>query len=402
MEDKKVIKRLCEKIKKYSESRQNKEKIEIWKKHNACERIRPLVLIFEIPWNEVLPENQLECKDEFTRKIEFQLRVRLFYAEKLKDDSVIDDKIYCQIIIYNTGFGIERNLSKPEQNKGAVKFNPVIKEEKDIEKLQKPKITVDWKKTEENYQKLCELVDGILKVEKIGINHFWFAIIDQFVQYRGIDQFFVDMVERPDWVHRVLNFMTECKIEELKFYQENGLLSLNNGNHYIGSGGFGFTDQLPQPDFSGKVRSIDLWGHATTQIFSLVSPFMHEEFALKYEKIYLENFGLNCYGCCEPLDKKIDIVFKNIPRLRRISMSPWVDVGYAAEKIGKKAIFSWKPNPSVLASETFDIEKTVKDALDKTKNNVIEIIMKDIHTCRKKVERLIEWVKTVKNIAESY
>ena len=78
-------------------------------------------------------------------------------------------------------------------------------------------------------------------------------------------------------------------------------LTLNNENVYIGSGGFGFTDELPQPGFDGRVRLKDLWGSASTQIFVDVSPAMHEEFALQYEARVLNRFGLVTYGCCEPL-----------------------------------------------------------------------------------------------------
>ena len=45
---------------------------------------------------------------------------------------------------------------------------------------------------------------------------------------------------------------------------------------------------------------------------------MHEEFALRYESRWLERFGLSNYGCCEPLDRKVDIIKKAVPNLRRL------------------------------------------------------------------------------------
>ena len=59
---------------------------------------------------------------------------------------------------------------------------------------------------------------------------------------------------------------------------------------------------------------------------------MHEEFALHYEKKWLERFGLVTYGCCEQLHEKVDILSK-IPNLRKISMSCWIDVDRAVEKM---------------------------------------------------------------------
>ena len=402
-----IIRKLAEKVKEIASNPVQKEKAEIWKKHNKLQRVRPLVLVFpEGSWREILPDSQLVCEDEYLRRIEWDLRHRIYYWEKIKDDSVTDDKVYSPIVIKNSGFGVETKRINPEYQYGASHFEPVIKEEKDIEKLKKPEIKIDWDETERLYQKTCEAIGGILQVEKRGPNHPWFAPIDWFITLRGIDNFFMDMVDRSEWLHRVLNFITECKIEEWEFYEKNNVLSLNNGPHYVGSGGFGFTDELPQNDFDGKhIRIKDLWGHATTQIFSLVSPQMHEEFALKYEGRFLSKFGLNCYGCCEPLHKKIDIIFKHIPRLRRLSMSPWVDIKEGAEKLGKRAIFSWKPNPSFIAQDTWEedyIRKTIEDGLEKTKDCVVEIILKDIHTCRNKPERISNWVKIAKEIAEKY
>jgi hypothetical protein len=37
----------------------------------------------------------------------------------------------------------------------------------------------------------------------------------------------------------------------LDFLEKNNLLSLNNESTYVGSGGFGWTHELPQKDFDG-------------------------------------------------------------------------------------------------------------------------------------------------------
>jgi len=39
------------------------------------------------------------------------------------------------------------------------------------------------------------------------------------------------------------------------------------------------------------------------------------------------------------------------------------------------------------------VRKIIRDGLEKTKDCVVEIIMKDIRTCRGEPERLTEWVK---------
>jgi len=162
---------------------------------------------------------------------------------------------------------------------------------------------------------------------------------------------------------------------------------------------------LPQEDFDpNHVRAIDLWGCATAQIFSGVSPQMHEEFALKYERRWLERFGLTYYGCCEPLHHKVGIL-KNIPNLRKISMSPWADLEVAVEEIGDRYVISYKPNPAVLAVDEWNPEyarKELRRALERTVGCAVEVIMKDISTVRYEPQRLWEWARIAAEETERF
>ncbi len=55
----------------------------------------------------------------------------------------------------------------------------------------------------------------------------------------------------------------EAWLAKLDFVQENGLLSLNNEGTYVGSGGFGYTGELPRKDFEGKMApTCEMWGSA--------------------------------------------------------------------------------------------------------------------------------------------
>ena len=75
-----------------------------------------------------------------------------------------------------------------------------------------------------------------------------------------------------------------------------------------------------------------------------MSPAMHEEFEIEYMKPVYERFGLINYGCCEPLDRKIDMIRK-VGNVRKISVSPWADQQRAAMNMGSDYIFLRKPNP---------------------------------------------------------
>jgi hypothetical protein len=268
-----------------------------------------------------------------------------------------------------------------------------------------PTVRVDQEATEQAYQRLSELYDGVFAIEKRAVAGHCFAIMDQFIQWRGIDKTFADLVDRPQWVHAWMERMTQWHLNRLEQYEKLNVLSLNNGNNGVGSGGLGFTDELPRPGFDGKhVRAVDQWGHGTTQIFSLVSPAMHEEFALAYERRFLSRFGLVSYGCCEPLDTKMDIV-RTIPNLRRVSMSPWVDVARGAAGMGADYVFSYRPNPAIVGMETWDLDFTrrqLRDALEKTRGCRVEVILVAVYTCHQEPRRMWEWVDMAMELSEEY
>ncbi|MCI0494843.1 hypothetical protein L0Z72_07530, partial [candidate division KSB1 bacterium] len=243
----------------------------------------------------------------------------------------------------------------------------------------------------------------ILPVEKRGIIRFWFAPWDQLVMWYGVEEALTDLALRPELVHLAMDRLVSAYQARLDQYLSLNLLAFSEGNFRVGSGGLGYSKELPQANFKpDQVRTIDQWGFATAQIFCDVSPNMHEEFALKYERRWLERFGLNYYGCCEPLHNKIHIL-KSIPNLRKISMSPWIDAAKAVKNVGDQYVFSYKPNPAIVATVEWHPElarKNLEAVLEKVKGCHVEVILKDISTVRYEPQRLWEWEKIAMELAE--
>ena len=253
---------------------------------------------------------------------------------------------------------------------------------------------------------MCEVYKGIIPVKKMGIQHIWHTPWDDLIRWYGIQEAMIDMLDRPDFVNAAVARVADACMKELDQYEKLNVLALNNSDLRIGSGAYGYTDELPGPNYDPNyVRPHNMWGCSNAQIFSEVSPDMHWEFALRHDIPWLARWGKTYYGCCEPLDRKIDIL-RRIPNLRKISVSPWCNKERAVQNIGKDYVISYKVNPATLAGDNWNIEnarKEVLEVLEKAdKKCHIEFIVKDISTVGHKPERLWALSKMVCETVESF
>jgi hypothetical protein len=182
-------------------------------------------------------------------------------------------------------------------------------------------------------------------------------------------------------------------------------LSLDANNTRVGSGGYGYTDQLPgEPYDPDYVRPHNMWGCSNAQIFSEVSPQMHWEFAVEHDLRWLQRWGVTYYGCCEPLDRKLDIL-RRIPNLRKISASPWCDTQRVVDQIGTDYVISRKPSPAILAEDRWQPERAKQalcEFLETARGCHVELIMKDISTVRYQPQRLWEWAAIASEVVEQF
>jgi hypothetical protein len=424
-EDRRLLRGLAERVAEIASDPINEQRRQRWREHNGLKKGKPIVLVFpEGAWAELLPSDRLKIHNNFWGGFEWYLRHLIYRWEHMRDDNVIEPELRIPLVYSSTGWGIGARTVAPESkvNKSgqgipswasalaeewvptvrrdeAVAFDPQLKDPKDIDKLKVPGITYDMEPIQHYLNAAKEVFGDILRVgikRKPGVGA---GLTDTLVGMRRFDQLSVDMYERPQWVHEIMEFMTQNTLALMDYLERNVALDLNNSHDYVGSGGLGYTDELPASGFEGKARFIDLWGHSAAQYFALVSPEMHWEFSLQYEIRILDRYGLNCYGCCEPLTHKFDIA-KQIPRLRRVSVSPWADVKIAAQELEAQYIFSWKPNPAQMVGD-FHVERVRKDVervLEVASDCVLEIILKDTHTVGNKPERVEKWIDTVQEM----
>ena len=407
--DLEIIRGLGERIAEIAALPVQKERAEMWARLNSLKRVKPMIFINEICWHEmdVNDELKVQTTDPFCRGIEGGLRRTIYLWEHMPGDMVVENVIYSDLAVRDSGVGIGEDVDivRTDPRSGVVSrtFHSQIDSEKDIEKIKMPVVTHDKEASECNYQRMVDIFDGIIPVEKRGIPGSWFAPWDELIRWWDVQKAMMDLVLRPELVHMAMDRLVSAYVHRLDQWEELNLLALNNSNVRIGSGGYGYCDELPQDDYdANRVRPVDMWGSGTAQIFSEISPEMHEEFALNYERRWMDRFGLTYYGCCEPLDIKMDILRK-VPNLRKISMSHWVDVDRAAEAVGTDYVVSFKPTPEIFGRNQWhpDVAREyLRDKLERLQGCVVEIILKDLSTVRYEPQRLWEWASIAAEEAE--
>jgi hypothetical protein len=404
-EERDVLRDLAKRVAEIAALPVQDEKRRLWRAHNSLRPERPMILLFpEGGWVELMPPEAFTCQTDPGRTIERNLRQRIYHHEHFADDTVIEGDWVVQKAVENTGWGLEAKQHASTTERGAWSFEPVLNSRDDLEKLSFPQISHNEAATAARLDLFHDLFDGILEVREQGVAHISYHLMQQYTYLRGLEQMMIDMFTEPDFLHETMQFFVRGHQSVLEQYVEQNLLSINNNGTYHSSGGVGYTDEIPLPGYDpAHIAPEDMWASAESQELAGVGPEQHEEFALQYEKELLEPFALNGYGCCEPLTDRLGYVFQ-IPGIRRLSISPWADTRIAAEELGPNYIFSWKPRPMHLVG-TFDedhIRSYIRETLElcKANNAVLEMILKDTHTCEHHPERFDRWSEIAREEVE--
>jgi hypothetical protein len=375
-----------------------RQTIDLWKQLNALRSTRPMVMIDQIPWHEMNVDDELTLRtiDPASQALETELRRRLYRWRHLRGDSVIEARMPVAPALSDTGFGLaieeDRAVTDSQNDVVGHSYHDQLATSEDLLKIQRPHIQYDVAETARRVDRLRELFDGILDVEVAGELPM-FNIWDLIVMWRGAEAVLMDLGDRPEHLHQLMARATDAYVARVEQWEALGLLTKHNDwVHCTGA----FTDQLPASGYDpAKPRMCDIWACGMAQIFSSVSPAMHQEFELDYLNPVYARFGHVYYGCCEPLEGKMHLVRK-IPHVRKISMSPWVNQAAGAEAIGRDFVFSRKPSPAFLAVDHWDPKAVDRDlretvATCKRYGCPLELILKDISTTRYQPQRIWEW-----------
>ena len=373
---------------------------------NDLKIVRPPLMMEEIPWHEMNLDGELDCacEDEELRDMEYQLRVQLFREKHFRCDNYIEPVWAIQKSFESTGIGFasdEESLAVDSRNSiVSHQYKDVMEDESYLDRYHDPVITAHPEIDEHRAAVAREVLDGIMPVELRG-NYIYYAPWDQIARLRGVEPILMDVYDRPEYLHRIMELFIRGMESEMDQKNALGLYDPRVIAVHCTPGQVTL-DHEPDPS---HYTCGDIWFRTMAQMFSSISPQAHDEFDIQYTLPLARRCAFTYYGCCEPLHDRLDKIMQ-YPNLRKIGVSPWADVEKSAEAIGGRFVLSRKPNPANVAQgvDADVIRKEISETarLCRKYGCPCDITLKDISTVGYKPQNLIQWSEIASAVLDEY
>ena len=366
---------------------------DLWVRHNARTLDRPLVAVWAENFLEMPEIANLECDSAAGRQLEFQLRQLLWQYQNVPDDKPLEGFLSVPRIVRSTGWGLETATRHGAKEGDAWGFEPVLKGYEDVKKLRIPELSYDAEETDARAALWRALFGKILPVRVTGVSEVGFHLCMQYSLWRGLTALYEDFYDEPEMLGDVLDFLVEGELDLMEQREKLGLLDSCFEGTYQGTGGFQYWPEKPErPVLRGHI-----WGHAEAQELAQVSPKMHREWLFTREAKLLKGFARTEYGCCEPLNEKLQDALK-MPGLVKLSASPWAKLPAFRDQVPDDVIISWKPNPAWL-TQRFDedfIRAQLDEGMRTLRGKRFEVVLGDLRSCGGHPENIARWVELVR------
>ena len=369
---------------------------------NDLKIVRPPVLMDEIPWYQMNMDGELDCRceDPSLHRIELGLRRNIFRRKHFACDTLFEPFWRVTMAYDSTGIGIsaKEEIRRTDSINNIIShsYEDLLEEEGSHELIKIPTFTARPDKDMAALEYYTDIFGDSLPVKLCGRGYLYHAPWDIIARLRGVEPILFDLYDRPEHLHAIRQRFHEVTLAELDFVEKHLEIDCTNPNLHC-------TPSMASGLDGEKWKSS--WFRGMAQCFGDISPDMFKEFEIDYSQKIASKFGYSYYGCCEPLDNKIEVI-KEIKNLRKIGVSPWANVERCAEQIKGDFVYSRKPNPANVAISTDpdvikrETEETVKACIKH--NCPCEFVLKDISTVSHKPKNLIVWASTVGEVLDQY
>ncbi len=384
-----------------------------WRALHDLRPERPMILFETDTVEDYVAADELVCEDPVLRAVEAAMRENLRHFEEVGDDIVLEPWYRLGWDLDDSGWGVEV-IQVPTEGIGYT-FNFPIREPADAALLQPRTFSVDRDGTERKRQLLDDTFGDLLPIRVGNYDHFmvdqgaeswagnyFIGLTWQIYRFIGNDGLLNWLYESPETIHALMEYMTDDRTRMFSYVEEQGLIVPNTDNQLAGPRAYGYVSDLPGPEASPGLLS-DLWCWAESQETTMISPAMYAEFVLPYMKRLTDRFGHVYYGCCEPVQDRLEMIMEAMPNLRSVSVPPSADFERIGEMLGDRYVFSRKPDPVPISmpvpnwdGSKADLRRTYDVA--KAYDCNVSLLFRDVYTVGGDRSRLATWVALARSV----
>ena len=271
---------------------------------------------YDLVWQRLIPEDQLHFKSGIARHVEVQLRKKLFKFRNFRDDDVIHPTVWLPaetVTPTNEMWGVKIRRTHPQEVGGAYKPVPCVVEEADLDRVTLPHFEQDDAADAAMLAEARELVDGRVPV-KLYNRRISYSTYEVAVLLHGAEQILYDLYDRPAFLHRLMDRITD------------GIIQYETERE--AAGGYDVEEGLllhePWDEFPEGTEHLlsSGWAYLSAQSSAPLGPEMFAEFVQPYVDRLARLFRKIYFHGCEDLGGKI-ATLRDTPNLRHFHVSPW-------------------------------------------------------------------------------
>jgi len=393
---------------------------EMWTAHNRLEQQAkaPVYVCIKpcsgtnanpVTWAELIPPETRISTDPLESEIELQLRQRLYKHDHIPDDEVLRPTVWIKPVRPASSGGADEFAEASQETArlwglpfrerrtggpgGAYSVEPVVTCEEDLDRLHHPPYEVDEAATSALVDRATELVGGKVEV-KLATDELAFSPSETMISLAGMEAVLYGVVDRPDFIHRIMDFVTEGTIAYHRAREAAGGCDPEQTWNY----------RVPYeilPAGADPTRLTSGWMHIGAQSMCGLSPAMYEEFVQPYHDRLAEYAGDHrvYYHGCEDLAAKIPAI-RNLPNLRRFHVSPWTDLESAVEQLGSDFVMEVVPHPDTLSAQTpAEMRAVLERIVEVADGCVFDICLGEIETTYGNPSVLTTWAQVAQDVA---
>ena len=226
--DKQIVRELAKQYMEKVCSEKQEKMRKRFRDTNDLKPCRPPVILDEIPWYQMNMDGELDCicESEQVRPVELHFRKALFYMKHFKADNHFEPFFRLKRAVDSTGIGVEWkavDLKRTDSINNIVsrEFEDVLADEAALEQMHDPVFTLRPDKDAAQMEFYTELFGDAIPVKLYGFGFFYYAPWDKITRLRGVEPILIDLYDRPEYLHRIMEKFTSAAHAELDFVEKN-------------------------------------------------------------------------------------------------------------------------------------------------------------------------------------